>query len=364
MLSREESPSKKTLTDITEVKTYNFVGQISLKSKSLPNAVFTCMKKNARLMRYSLIHNKPAYVTNFEVAMVDQLHEDKYNNIWMVSVRKDKRIVQFNRMMYITSIVDLSYHHQEEISVLSYDRCEVSVMNNKKDKMYYLLGNGKIGVLAVISETAEEQSNYRSGVTSGGQSLKTVGRDENYEVSTMKEVVGNKMIFGMCISKDDQLLIVDEGDRYIRTVDVTTHSSKMLHIDTIDCKISSPTPTQTQDLYICTHSTKSSLIITLLKITLSTVSIISTKSINTSMQFDRVLYMKNHSNNTFIVHTHNNNILYVILPPHEDSITIFPLHNTSLFVKNNSQGMVDSQFIDGSIFLYYIDRCSVLSLSL
>lgn len=193
-------------------------GARAVFSKVLPHTVFLSDMKDTFLKRVDTTTWKSVYTSRVQIPQVDGIFEDKWGKIWVICLAKQTSIFKFNNILYLEE----SFTSATDKSSLVFDSANPCVMDAKKENIYFPSGLSEIKVLKIRKAVSIDQS------------TKTA------EISTVFGSLKRALIFDMQITADDKYLIVDQGSRSVRIVDVDTGKSFEQFLDASKEKMSRP----------------------------------------------------------------------------------------------------------------------------
>lgn len=174
--------------------------------------------KDSHLTRLETSTWKPIYTSRVQIPSIDSIFEDRWGKVWVVGLGQQITILKFSNLLYLEE----TYCIPTDKSKLVLESTNPCVMDAKRETIYFPSGYALIQALKIKTSMSEDKSKKTAD-------LKTV-------FSSLKRT----LIFDMSLTSDDKRLLVDQGKRNIRVIDVETGDSFVEFLDNSKEQMSKP----------------------------------------------------------------------------------------------------------------------------
>lgn len=180
------------------------------------DTVYAVGSGESLVVRYNLAKKSVVCVSKSELTRADWIVEDYWGKLWVISFGNDNRVYKLNRELFLEEFYVIPTSNQIVVQPWA-SPCAV---NRKKTEIYLPTGLHSNALLKIESEEPE-------------------GSKKTASLAPLNQVVHRKAISNMVLSCDDRFLIVDQGTRSIKVIDLHKLSSDFdHHIDNSKEKLS------------------------------------------------------------------------------------------------------------------------------
>ena len=190
---------------------------------ALEDQLFAVGNLQSLVVRFSLRKQQMVCVSKSELTGADWIAEDAWGKIWVFSFGTDKRIFKLNRELFLEEFYEIP-----SVAALNVQPWAIPcVINREKTSVYFPTGLNSNSILQIHAESAE-------------------GGKKSASIVPMSQVAHRKAISNLVITCDDRYLIVDQGTRSVKVIDLRKEFTDFdHHIDNSKEKLTLVKPSAT-----------------------------------------------------------------------------------------------------------------------